>query len=97
IRNTENQVCCAKLSSRPLSRRTLRNRSAGVSPVSRAGCSCHGSTASPSRENALRLPRSEIDKIADVVKDSRRDQNQAIEAIQQTAMPRNDLRCVFET
>ena len=39
------------------------------------------------RENALRLPSAETDKITDVVKHSRRDQNQAIEAIQQSAVP----------
>src|SRR5437764_15397097 len=49
------------------------------------------------RENALRLPRTEIDKIANVVKDSRRDQDQAIEAIQQSAVTGNNLHCVFET
>src|SRR5258707_5157103 len=53
--------------------------------------------ASPPGENALRLPRSEIDKIANVVKDSRRDENEAIEAIQQSAVPRDELGGVFET
>src|SRR5262252_9718938 len=47
-------------------------------------------------ENSLRLPRAETDKITDVVKHSRRDQNQAIEAIQQSAMTRNQFRSVFQ-
>ena len=44
--------------------------------------------ASPPGENALRLPSAETDKITDVVKHSRRDENEAIEAIQQSAVPR---------
>src|SRR6478672_1252434 len=53
--------------------------------------------ASPARENSLRLSRAETDKITDVVKHSRRDQNQAIEAIQQSAVPWDELGGVFET
>src|SRR6478672_251524 len=53
--------------------------------------------ASPARENSLRLSRAETDKITDVVKRSRRDENEAIEAIQQSAVPRDELGGVFET
>jgi hypothetical protein len=37
------------------------------------------------KENALRLPNAETDKITDVVKHSRRDKDQTVKAIQQTA------------
>ena len=49
------------------------------------------------KENALRLPRAETDKVTDVVKHSRRDQDQAIEAIQQSAVTGDELGGVFET
>src|SRR5262245_3466582 len=48
-------------------------------------------------ENSLRLSRPETDKITDIMKHSRCDQNQAIEAIQQSAVTGNELRCVFKT
>ena len=48
-------------------------------------------------ENSLRLPRPETDKITDIVKDSRRDQNQAVKTIQQTAVTRNKPGSVLQT
>ena len=47
------------------------------------------------KENALRLPNAENDKVTDVVKHSRCDQDQAIEAIQQSAVTGNELRRVL--
>src|SRR6476646_5019127 len=49
------------------------------------------------KENALRLPSAETDKITYVVKHSRRDENEAIEAIQQSAVAGDELGGVFET
>src|SRR5437867_5298425 len=49
-----------------------------------------------SGENSLRLTRREPDKIVDVVKDSRRDENQAVKAIQQTAVAWNELGSVLK-
>src|SRR2546430_2709646 len=53
--------------------------------------------ASPSGENPLRLPNAETDKITDVVNHRRRYEDEAIEAIQQSAVPRDELGGVFET
>ena len=97
IRSSEKQVCCARLSSKPLSRRTLRNRSAGVRPVSRAGWSCHGSITLKPGENSLRLPRTEFDKIINVVKHCGCDEDQAVKTIQQSAVTGDELRGVFKT
>jgi hypothetical protein len=49
------------------------------------------------KENALRLPNAETDKVTDVVKHSRRDQDQTIEAIQQSAVSRDELGGVLQT
>jgi hypothetical protein len=49
------------------------------------------------KKNALRLPNAETDKVTDVMKHSRCDQNQAIEAIQQSAVTGDKLRRVLET
>ena len=50
-----------------------------------------------SGKNCLRLARCEADKIADIMKDSRCDKDQAVKTIQQTAMTRNELGGVFKT
>src|SRR6266508_4037475 len=49
------------------------------------------------KETALRLTNAETDKVTDIVKHSRRDQNETIEAIQQSTMPRDEFRRVLET
>src|SRR5262249_35110216 len=52
--------------------------------------------ASPPGENSLRLPRAETDKITNVVKHSGRNQDQAIETIQQTAVTADEFCGVFQ-
>ena len=50
-----------------------------------------------SGENSLWLARCESDKIIDVMEHSRRDENQAVKSVQQTAMTGDQFGGVFET
>ena len=51
----------------------------------------------PAAKNLLRLADSKADKIIDVVKHSRCNKDQAIEAIENAAVPRNEFRGILET
>jgi hypothetical protein len=51
---------------------------------------------SETSENSLRLAGPEADKVADVMKHRGRDQNDAVEAVEQSAVAGNQFRRVFE-
>src|SRR5688572_27120849 len=102
------QIACTHPSTRPLSRRTLRHRATGGRSRSWAGSYFQSSNVAPVRAlprddrgaSAADDPRGLIEsdpvKVPDVMKHGRRDQEQAVEAVEQPAVAGDQVAHVLD-